>query len=58
MKKKCENCHFYMKGWCQRFPPVLVRDIWDIPRVVSTSICGEWKKITEEEIDDDLEDLR
>lgn len=51
-EKRCGNCLWYRDGWCAVWPPVLVREVWDIPRVVSTSLCSMWETKKEEKTDD------
>ena len=52
---KCDECIYYNKGECRRYPPVLVPNSYDsdgediynsceFPMVSATNWCGEYKK--------------
>ncbi len=44
----CDNCRFYNKGNCQRFPPQVWADETSLsqsfPQVSEDSWCGEYKR--------------
>lgn len=53
-KAKCENCAFYFRGVCRRYPPQLVVEFEPgnssrtesmYPEVLGWFWCGEWKKL-------------
>lgn len=45
--QSCESCYFYVGGYCQRFPPVVIKDDGKLqghwPGVGKDDWCGEWR---------------
>ena len=52
-EKICENCQFFDRGTCHRYPPQLDQvkyyegdyddSYWYFPEVAPTDWCGEWQ---------------
>ena len=50
MKKRCDNCDFYICYQCRRYAPRPGDGNWEWPSVDAHWFCGDWKKA---EVDDE-----